>query len=107
MDFDFLVPEARDLCTRLLMKDPLQRLGSEPTDAEELKCHPWFEVIDWSKIENKLLVPPYKPQLDNMNDVKHFPPEFTNCVASPLDEKSLTGKDGNKFLNFSYTKEGE
>ena len=83
MDFDFLVPEARDLCTRLLMKDPLQRLGSEPTDAEELKCHPWFEVIDWSKIENKLLVPPYKPQLDNMNDVKHFPPEFTNCVASP------------------------
>ena len=55
MDYDFLVPEARDLCTRLLKKDPTERLGSGETDAEEIKCHPWFECIDWKKIEGKVL----------------------------------------------------
>jgi serine/threonine protein kinase len=53
MDFDFLCAEARDLCSRLLKKDPAERLGSGETDAEEIKFHPWFECIDWKKIENK------------------------------------------------------
>ncbi len=107
MDYDFLVPEARDLCTRLLKKDPAERLGSGETDAEEIKCHPWFECIDWKKIEGKVLQPPYKPQLDTNNDVKHFPPEFTNLKCSPQDMESLKAEGGNKFLNFSYSKDGE
>jgi len=47
-------------------------------DAEEIKCHPWFEPIDWAKIENRTMAAPYKPQLDNDGDIKHFLPEFTN-----------------------------
>lgn len=61
MDYDFLSVEARDLCTRLLIKNPLERLGAGENDAEEIKCHPWFECIDWKKIESKVLAPPYKP----------------------------------------------
>jgi protein-serine/threonine kinase len=83
MDYDFLTPDARDLCTRLLIKNPTERLGAGETDAEEIKCHPWFECIDWKKIESKVLAPPYKPQLDHSDDVKHFPPEFTNLQPSP------------------------
>lgn len=77
LDYDFLAPEARDLCDRLLQKDPNQRLGSESGDATDIKNHPWFDCIDWKKIEEKQLQPPYKPQLDRPTDVKHFPPEFT------------------------------
>lgn len=107
MDYDFLTPDARDLCTRLLIKNPAERLGSGETDAEEIKCHPWFECIDWKKIENKQLAPPYKPQLDHSDDVKHFPPEFTNLQPSPQDLESLKAQDGNKFPTFSYSKDGE
>ena len=102
MDYEFLTPEARDLCSRLLIKDPTQRLGSGESDAEEIKCHPWFECIDWKKIENKLLAPPYKPQLDSASDVKHFPPEFTTLKPSPADLESLKAQGSGKFTDFSY-----
>lgn len=64
-------------------------MGAGPDDALEIKEHEWFSNIDWSKIENKLIDPPYKPQLDSMYDVKHFPPEFTNMKMSPTDMESL------------------
>lgn len=83
MDYDFLSEDARDLCTKLLQKDPNQRLGSSESDAEDIMCHPWFECIDWQKISSKALAPPYKPQLDRPDDVKHFPPEFTGLQPSP------------------------
>jgi protein-serine/threonine kinase len=107
MDYDFLTPDARDLCTRLLIKNPAERLGGGETDAEEIKCHPWFECIDWKKIESKVLAPPYKPQLDHSDDVKHFPPEFTNLQPSPQDLESLKAQDASKFPTFSYSKDNE
>ena len=64
LDYDFLTPDARDICAKLLHKDPNQRLGSGATDAEEIKSHPWFECINWAQILEKTITPPYQPQLD-------------------------------------------
>ena len=83
LDYDFLTPDAKDLCAGLLHKDPNQRLGSGENDAEDIKNHPWFECIDWKKIGEKTMVPPYQPQLDQEDDTKHFLPEFTNLQPSP------------------------
>jgi len=63
-------------------------------------------VIDWKKIESKALQPPYRPQLEKEDDVKHFPPEFTNLKPSLNDLESLKA-EGNKFDNFSYDRSGE
>ncbi len=71
LDFPFLSDTARDLLSKLLKKDPKERLGSL-TDAEEIKHHPWFECINWDAIQEKKLPPPYKPQLENPLDTKHF-----------------------------------
>lgn len=101
-DYDFLTDDAKDLCAKLLQKDPNQRLGSGPDDAEEIKSHPWFECIDWQKLESKQIAPPYKPQLDQASDTKHFPTEFTNLQPSPQDLESLKATDGNQFPGFSY-----
>lgn len=106
LDYNYLTDDARDLCRRLLHKDPTQRLGSGPADAEDIKCHPWFEQIAWDRIENKTMAAPYKPQLDNDVDIKHFLPEFTNLQPSPnsLGAEALLSaadQDGN-FPNFSY-----
>jgi serine/threonine protein kinase len=42
LDFPFLGEDAIDLCTKLLVKDPKNRLGSGESDALEIKNHPWF-----------------------------------------------------------------
>ena len=39
-----LSPEVRDLISRLLVKDPRQRLGGGPQDALEIKGHVFFKV---------------------------------------------------------------
>jgi serine/threonine protein kinase len=41
---DGLSPEASDFISKLLVKDPRQRLGGGENDAEELKRHPFFIV---------------------------------------------------------------
>jgi serine/threonine protein kinase len=50
LDFPFLSENARDICTKLLDKNPMTRLGSGPSDAEEIMKHPWFSCINWVNI---------------------------------------------------------
>lgn len=40
----YLSPEVADFITKLLVKDPRQRLGGGEDDADELKRHPFFKV---------------------------------------------------------------
>ena len=52
----FQVPEdAANLIKRLLNKQARFRLGGGPRDAAEVMEHPFFESIDWVKLENKEL----------------------------------------------------
>ena len=105
LDYPFLSEDAKDLCSKLLKKDPNERLGSGPNDAEEIKSHPWFNAIDWDKIANKTMTPPYQPQLDDEFDVKHFMPEFTNLQPSPVDgENYFSQEEKAEFPNFSYNR---
>jgi hypothetical protein len=84
-----------------LDKNPLTRLGSGPTDGEEIMAHPWFSCINWTHIFNKQQPAPYKPQLDNEYCTKHFPTEFTQMKLTPQDVNSL--KDQSKWADFTYT----
>mmetsp|Transcript_27237 Transcript_27237/g.20385 ORF Transcript_27237/g.20385 Transcript_27237/m.20385 type:complete len:113 (+) Transcript_27237:2256-2594(+) len=42
--------EAKSLLISLLNRNPNKRLGAGPTDAEEIKKHPFFNEIDWEKV---------------------------------------------------------
>ena len=61
LDFPFLSEDARDLCSKLLDKNPQSRLGSGETDAQEIMTHPWFATIDWNTIYEKKHTAPYIP----------------------------------------------
>jgi serine/threonine protein kinase len=51
-----LPEEAKDLITRLLVKNPKERLGNGPegsaTDFKALKSHPFFKDLEWSLLQS-------------------------------------------------------
>lgn len=52
-------PEAQDLISKLLVKDPAQRLGTQ-AGAEEIKTHPWFADLNFALLRHQ--TPPYVPR---------------------------------------------
>lgn len=72
--------QAKDLLSKILIKDPTKRLGAGERDAEEIKEHPWFtesSEFEWETIINKSGKPPYIPNLSKDDDVDHFDEQFT------------------------------
>jgi hypothetical protein len=68
----------------LLNRDPLKRLGSE-ADAKEIKSHPFFKEIDWEKLFQKKIEPPFKPSVgkDGIASWSNFDSEFTDLPIEP------------------------
>lgn len=65
LDFPYLSEAAVDLLTKLLEKDPTKRLGNTQGGMQEIRNHPWFESINWDKMQARMTDPPYKPILEN------------------------------------------
>ena len=57
-------PEVIDLISKLMVRDPLYRLGSQK-GAEEIKSHPWFKSLDWEAVKSRK-TKPEKPKLKKM-----------------------------------------
>lgn len=75
---DTLPAEAEMLIHGLLQRDPSERLGSGPSDAEEIKAQPFFAEIIWSDLMNKRVDPPFVPVLASQCDTRYFDEEFTS-----------------------------
>ena len=73
----YLSPEAKSLLEGLFIKDPNQRLGGGPLDAEEIMTHPWFKDVDWNAYLRKEVQPPFIPIIKNELDVSNFDPVMT------------------------------
>ena len=43
-----------------------------------MKAHPFFEGIDWEKLDNLKYRPPFVPQVSHMFDVRNIDPQFVN-----------------------------
>ena len=68
--------EVESLLRGLLVKDPLQRLGSRG-GAAQIKNHPAFQGFDWEACNARRLRPPIQPQLASELDLSLFSDEFT------------------------------
>ena len=56
---NFVSKEAAELLLRLLERNPAKRLGGGGRDALEIKEHPYFKDVDWKKIYEKKIKPPF------------------------------------------------
>ncbi|KAL5091230.1 Serine/threonine kinase [Trichoderma cf. simile WF8] len=89
---------------KLLTREPDQRLGSGPTDAQEIMSQPFFRNINWDDIYHKRVQPPFLPQIKSATDTSNFDSEFTSVtpVLTPV-QSVLSQAMQEEFRGFSYT----
>ncbi|EGC37997.1 hypothetical protein DICPUDRAFT_149347 [Dictyostelium purpureum] len=97
---------AASLISLLLNRDPTKRLGSGESDVEEIKAHPFFKSMNWSKLLNKEVDPPFKPHLIGPLDLSYFDPACT-LQSQPINpyttNSNLSESDQMAFQGFSYS----
>ncbi|KAF2787967.1 hypothetical protein K505DRAFT_315742 [Melanomma pulvis-pyrius CBS 109.77] len=103
----YLGPDAKDLLTRLLRKEPKKRLGANmPKDLQTIKAHRFFKKIDWKKLEARELEPPIQPLITDPELAENFATDFTDLPLSPVATKKgfdeFMGGEQNPFGGFSF-----
>jgi len=97
----YLSSDVADFISKLLVKDPRQRLGGGEADADELKQHPFFKKINWDDLARKAVPAPFVPKITNELDVSNFSEEFTKMV--PADSPAVVPPNYDKiFKGYSY-----
>lgn len=96
--------EAVSICKMLMVKSPQKRLGCGPDGEKNLKDHIFFRRIDWKRIENREVQPPFKPKLNDQRDTSNFDREFTgeNPKISQTDNLFILNLDQSEFQGFSF-----
>jgi serine/threonine protein kinase len=71
---------------KLLTREPDMRLGSGPTDAQEIMSHAFFKGTNWEDVYAKKIAPPFKPTIKGEKDTSNFDSEFTSVtpVLTPV-----------------------
>jgi len=73
--------ECKDFITKLLEKDPANRLGTRGS-IQEILSHPFLKDMNIEDLIAKRIEAPFKPKLsDNVLDVSNFDSQFTSEEA--------------------------
>ncbi|XP_057674704.1 G protein-coupled receptor kinase 5 isoform X2 [Corythoichthys intestinalis] len=70
-------PRAKDICSKLLVKDPNGRLGCQASGGRDVQDHPFFQEINFRMLEAGLLEPTFKPDprlvyCSDVQDIEEF-----------------------------------
>lgn len=89
----------------MLRKIPSERLGSGPEDVVEIKRQPFFDQIDWEKLEARKITPPWKPDVKDPTSVQAISKEFIDEPVSLSLREPFIGSVTNRdplFNGFTY-----
>jgi len=95
---DKISPLCKDLLQKLFVVDPVKRLGAN--GAHEIKAHPYFESIDWNKLQALEVAPPFIPDprtvhAQSIGEVGEF-------NRGKFKKIKLTEEDEKLYANFTY-----
>ena len=100
---------AASLIQGLLTRDPAKRLGAG--GGVEVQNHPFFNGIDWDKLYNREIKPPYNPCKDSQSvtSSENFEEEFTSMPLQSVDDPSgaahllqINNRESTAFHDFTY-----
>ena len=84
---------AKHLISQLLKRQLDRRLGCGEGGVQAVKAHPFFAGINWQKLGERKVAPPWVPPLRGERDVSMFDPDFTNETVCD-SPSSLRGREG-------------
>ncbi|GMH57181.1 hypothetical protein TrST_g13324 [Triparma strigata] len=67
-------PNCRDLIKKLLVRDPVGRLGMMKGGVQAICDQPWFKDVDWAAYQSKKQPAPWIPDCGDPLDVSNFDP---------------------------------
>jgi classical protein kinase C len=82
---------------KLLTREPELRLGSGPTDAQEIMSHAFFRNVNWDDVYHKRVPAPFLPTVKNRADTSNFDSEFTS--VTPVLTPVQSGEFSSLFLS--------
>uniref|UniRef100_A0A6I8SU42 Protein kinase C iota type n=1 Tax=Xenopus tropicalis TaxID=8364 RepID=A0A6I8SU42_XENTR len=97
--------KAASVLKSFLNKDPKDRLGCHPqTGFADIQGHQFFRNVDWDLMEQKQVVPPFKPNISGEFGLDNFDAQFTNepVQLTPDDEDVVRKIDQSEFEGFEY-----
>ncbi|KRX89220.1 Protein kinase C-like 1 [Trichinella pseudospiralis] len=96
--------EAARCLHALFDRNPSTRLGMPGCPHGPIRSITFFRSIDWKKIQQRQVVPPFKPSVKSAADVSNFDDDFTSeqSTLTPLDSQLLESIDQEQFMNFTY-----
>jgi serine/threonine protein kinase len=74
-------PHLKDVISRLLDVNAETRLG-----AAEIRAHPFYADVDWSRLEQKHVVPPFIPTTRSLEETPQF--QSFEALMSSLGKNS-------------------
>jgi len=90
-------PSSTDLCRRLLVKDPKNRLGSK--GCEEIMAHEWFKDVNWEMIISDRAKPPFEP----LKDINAASQSEIGTFAEDRNALKLSEEDQTSYKNWDWT----
>ncbi|EHA97877.1 Protein kinase C iota type [Heterocephalus glaber] len=110
LERDIFIPrclsvQAASILEGFLNRDPKEQLGCHPHRGfGDVQEHPFFQNVDWDMMEQKQVVPPFKPNISEEFSLDNFDPEFTNQPVwlTSGDNDIVRELDGNEFASFEY-----
>ncbi|RHY10812.1 hypothetical protein DYB37_004026 [Aphanomyces astaci] len=101
----YLSPSARNLISRLLIRDPSKRLGSGAGGGRDIMADEFFAVVDWEALLRKEIQPSFVPEVSGAEDVTNVPAQFQNMAALDSPVAKDSNAPTNHFEDFSYQEE--
>ena len=96
--------EAKDLITKILVKDPSKRLGAGESGTEyditHLKNHPYFKGIDWNNLHN--ITPPNSENFDYLMSNKNSIQKNTSDLGTPKTKRKEDNEEQDIVLRKGY-----
>lgn len=83
-----LSEDSVSILRNLLAREPSSRLGSGPTDAQEIMSHAFFREIVWQHVYHNRVQVPFTPTVQHSQDTSNFAMEnggtFTTSIADQV-----------------------